>query len=131
MRLMVCPSWARQLKSWAGAGEVTSAPTASAAPAMKLRRVMACPPSFWLWRSGREVAAVDRDRDAIDKARGRRGEEHRRAGELVGLRPALGRQPRHDLRVESFFLTTAAADLGVDPAWRDGVHADAVLGESH
>src|SRR3954453_15457895 len=109
MRLTVCPSWARQLKSCAAAGATASA-AATSAPAMKLRRVMALPSPFVVSDDSRcDVAAVDRDRDPVDQARGGRGEEHRRAGEFLRLRPALRRQPGHHLRVESLFLAAAAA----------------------
>ncbi len=60
----------------------------------------------------------------------RGSEKHGRASQLLGLGPPLGREPRHHLGVERLLLAPATADLGVDPARCDRVHADAILGIS-
>ena len=56
----------------------------------------------------RRVAAVDRDRRAGDEIRGRRGEEHRDAGEVVGHAPAPGRGARQDPLVQPVDLARAS-----------------------
>src|SRR3954447_12445558 len=129
IKLMVWPSCACQLNSCAGAGPTASAVAISAAATRLLcNMVLSSLRSYGrVLCSGRDVAAINRDGHPVDEAGGGRGEEDGRAGKLFRLRPSVRRQPRHYLGVKRLLLAPAAADLGVDPARRDGVHADAIL----
>src|SRR6266480_1515900 len=77
------------------------------------------PIDLWLHHD----AAADHDRLSREERRGRRRQEHGRAGHVLGCAPAFKRRRLHDRAAPP--LTRAGAKGGLDETWRNDVHADA------
>src|SRR5258706_13315226 len=68
-------------------------------------------------------STIHQDRLSREERRGRRRQEHRRAGHVLGYAPALERRGLHDRAAPR--LARAGAKGRLDETWREDVHAHA------
>src|SRR4051812_14933645 len=78
-------------------------------------------------RLHREIAAIDGQDRTGDEAGSRRGEKNDRVGDLFGPAPSAHRRAGEDGPAALGIVLQGLGERGDDPAWGDGVDANAVL----